>query len=235
MCYKKAISQFSLDEMQNLNEQIYGPNNELFFGHLRILARIGRFVGRLPDAVECGDINVVAFHSTMAFSWSLAEANKLGVKTEKELWERFPGVCSHCKFGPCMCKQIKKGMDPDKIMPSRVVTECPTTLDGFQAMFQRIYPNNTPMGQCGHLLQELCEVLEAMDNFTGTKKPEFKIHVVSELCDVFANIMGVVNCSKVSLASRMEQYFYDGCHACHLTPCGCPFPATVTVSIHKNR
>jgi NTP pyrophosphatase (non-canonical NTP hydrolase) len=233
MCDTKPISKFSLDEMQVLNETIYGPNNELYFGHLRIIARIGRFVGRLPKAVEYGDPNVAAFHATMAFSWSLALANKLGIRIQDELWKRYPGVCSHCESGPCMCKQIKAFVVAGQIQPSKIVTECPLTLDAFQIMFQRIYPRNTPMDECGHLLQELCEVLEAMDNFTGTKRPEFKNDSVVELCDVFAHICGVANCSKIGLAPYMERYFSRGCYECHSTPCRCPFPATRTVSPHR--
>lgn len=222
------IRNYSLKDMQALNERIYGSNNRLFFDPLRIVARIGRFGGRLHKAARCNDINAIAFHLVMTFSWSLALANKLGADIENELWKRYPGACSHCGFGPCMCKLTKEGRET--VIPLKIVAECPRTLDEFQAMFGKIYPNNNALAESGHLIEELCEVLEAIDNLTGTSRQEFLADSVEELCDVLAHLFGVATCSKISLAEHMEKHFADGCCKCHLVPCQCMFPATTTVS-----
>ncbi|MEN9912911.1 MAG: hypothetical protein RLY66_319 [Candidatus Parcubacteria bacterium] len=222
-----AIRNLSLVSLQGLNENIYGPTNHRSFGNLRRVARITRYTGRVQKAATKEKVGSVEYHLTMAFSWLLATANGLGFLLEDELWKRFPGNCFHCKQGPCRCGQEIPLFTP----PTAVILTKPSSLKGFQDMFAAIYPNNTLQGEAVHLLQEVCELTEAVDNFTGTNQIQFLKDAIDESCDVAAHICGTATCMQgIDMAEQFEIHFGSGCFGCHETPCGCGFPSTRTVT-----
>ena len=217
------IRNLSVIALQGLNQNIYGVVNARSFDLLRRTARIVRYAGRVDKAAQKGKSSL-EYHLTMAFSWNLALANGAGFILGEELWKRFPGHCSHCFCGPCKCG---RGIRNDSTL---VRGTMPNTLHGFQKMFAAIYPTNTLLGETDHLLQEVCELTEAVDNYTGTNRPDLMAAVIAESCDVAAHICGVASCADIDLSVQFEEHFKDGCFSCHRPVCNCDFPATVTVT-----
>ena len=98
-------------------------------------------------------------------------------------------------------------------------------------MLAQIYPNNTPLDSAGHMLEEICEVAEALDHWTGKHEDPLFERVVSESVDVIALICGVGSCSGLDLADEKAKIFAGGCPRCHLPVCGCDFTTDVAPPI----
>ena len=154
----------------------------------------------------------------MALSWSFAIANRLHVNLEEKIWERFPGICCHCKLAPCGCKIKSDGAG--EALPR------PQTLRGFQEMFALIYTNHTLESAALHLAEEIGEVDEAVEFYGGTHSPERLETIAKELVDVLTLMCAVATHMDLDLETEFVELFKNGCQRCRGTPCNCGFTAS---------
>lgn len=215
-------SGISVASLQWQNETIYGEQNRRNFGDpLRIHCRIGSHFGLAHKCVRKDKTENLPFYLCMSLSWSFALANNLGINLENELWNRFPGVCPYCGQIPCTesCHKTTRALErKDALLPSNS-----GSFRDLQEMLRRIYPHNTALTSAGHGLEEIAEVGQAIDHWTGTHKNEHFEKIALELADVITHICAVASCIEIDLTNEMGKTFEFGCCKCHKTPCICGF------------
>ena len=224
----KDICNYSFAEFQAMNRAIYGTLNRRNYSNQQMISRIHRNATQVLKSVRTGNEAPRAYYLCMAFSWSLAFANQLGIDLGKEIGSRFPGVCPYCGHSPCSC-------DPKNRSKSRLALP-PIVYDSvaaFQAKLAEIYPKNTLLYSAMHMAEEVGEVDEMYENFSATHMPELFDEVVLELVDVIANTCAVASCSGITIADHMQNFFFAGCSKCHQTPCGCGYVIANSVSVAR--
>jgi pyrimidine deaminase RibD-like protein/NTP pyrophosphatase (non-canonical NTP hydrolase) len=173
-----------------------------------------------------------------ALAWWLALCGKVGVRSvEAMLWDKFPARCPYCqltehKQDPCAEKKAARPGPPWEILNELgKKSERPTTLGGWQRMFNDIFPVNQGE-QYGpafaRLYEELAELAEAVRVF-----PSVPGYFLSEAADVFAWLMKVQNLIDERAGRRGERRgkaieesfartYPDACTDCGRLVCSCP-------------
>ena len=148
--------------------------------------------------------------------------NRLHIDLEKEIWNRFPYMCSYCAHCPCVCKTQKVKTRKRVVFNEK---KRPKTLADFQNMFQAIYPSKTrSLEHSGiHLAEEMGELSEAVLQYQGLRKKEDLAKIAQEAADFFSCLMGVLNSMHVSVAKEFSTLFSHNCHVCRKAPCECSF------------
>ncbi len=160
----KPIRDYSLGEFQKLNDAIYGTVNSINYGRAAMVSRMHRYITQALKCVRKGKTDQMGYYLAMAFSWSLAFANRMRIDLEKETWKRFPGLCPYCGTVPCSC--TVRAMSRASVDVGE--TKQPETLREYQEMFRRIYPENKLQGAVTHLAEEVGELDEVLEHFKGT-------------------------------------------------------------------
>ena len=177
---------------------------------------------RALKGIRKGEKAKITNNLILSFSWLTAIANRLHVDIEKEVWRRFPALCSYCANRPCACKQAAV-KTRRKVKIDRTLK--PKTLAGFQKMFAQIYPpKNRTLAEGGmHLAEEIGEVTEAVHHYLGQyKDPQFD-QIRLEIADYVSCLFGVANSMNISLADALASHFKNNCHVCHKAPCVCDY------------
>lgn len=223
-----TLQHVALSVYQGLNADIYLIVNDRNYDTSHIISRIHRYAIYVLKAARKKKIDRIPYHLSMAFSWSMALANRLHISIEDETWKRFPGVCPYCTKPVCAC--VERPEERSRIdVPWSVK---PGTLIGFQEMFARIYPANTLESSAAHLAEEVGELDQAVEFFAGTHQPAFFDEIVEELVDVVANLCAVATCSNLVLSDEVARVFQNGCPACGQNPCkNCGFTVAKSVPI----
>jgi NTP pyrophosphatase (non-canonical NTP hydrolase) len=101
----------------------------------------------------------------------------------------------------------------------------PKSLEGFQKMFEEIYPSSTrTLDHAGvHMAEEMGEFSEAIMFFRGGHRDEDFKAVKLEAADLLSTLFGVFNSLGMSAAGELSSIFSDNCHICHKAPCICDF------------
>ena len=229
--HEARLKALSIAGWQGWNETLYGDQNRRNYSEpWRIMFRIMSYLGLVHKSVRVQNTRSLPHHLCMGFSWTLALANILKIDLEREAHNRFPGVCPYCGKSPCGT-DCHKGERPIARSEVVVVGVAPHSLVGFQRMLADVYPHNTPLGSAGHMLEELCEVAQALDHWTGKHEDPLFERVISETVDVIAHICGTASCHGLDLAAEMAKIFAGGCPRCHKQNCGCNFTTDVAPSI----
>lgn len=217
-----AIRDLSPAGFQELNQRIYLVANDRFFATNSVMAaRIHNHQIRVLKAVRKGNHKNTPYHLAMAFSWSMALANRFHIDVGDELWKRFPGVCPYCGYVPCGCKLRRVRRKKVVIL----IRDRPHSLQGYQAMFARIYPNSL-QNAAMHFAEEVGEVNVALENFMGMHDEKLVEEVILELVDTITTIFAVATAVNCNLAVEMERWFAHGCPGCHKLICKCGFKHT---------
>jgi len=184
--------------------------------------------GKLLKLARKGQYEKASEYISMVFSWAMALANKFNIAMADKINEFFPGVCPYCQQKPCSCGT--RAITRQPITTQQMNFEKPESIGQFQKMFVSIYPHGQRkedmMLVSAHLLEEICEVDEALQNFHSTSRNVFQEEIITELVDVVANLFAVATCYNMSLADEMFRYFSDGCHICKHLPCQCGYVST---------
>jgi NTP pyrophosphatase (non-canonical NTP hydrolase) len=224
-----SIRNLSLSGFQGLNGKIYLVQNDQNFETADMVSRMHRYITQVLKAVRKGKTENIGFWLSMAFSWSLALANRLHIGLDEEMWKRFPGRCPYCGSPRCECKE--RAPARQEVSTSQSPIPRPATLRKFQEMFAKIYFYNTLQDATMHLAEEAGEVDEAIEHFMNTHDRRLFEDVITELVDAVTNMLAVATCLKLDLAAEMEKNFSDGCIRCHQIPCKCGFTVANSVSV----
>lgn len=173
-----------------------------------------------------------------AMAWWFSLCGKVGVRSvEAMLWDKFPGVCSYCqraRHNQEECAERKAAHprpDWNQLAALGKQASPPTTLGGWQRMFNEIYPaeQNDQYGTTfARLYEELAELAEAVHVF-----PSVPGYFLSEAADVFAWLMKVQNIIDekagrrkdrrgTALEENFAKAYPDACNDCGREVCSCP-------------
>lgn len=187
-----------------------------------MLTQIQRFAMRGLKGIRKNDPEKIKINLLISFSWFVSLMNQLHIDVEKELWKRFPYLCSYCASCPCSCKEKK----PEKRQKVAIdENKKPKTLSEFQIMFNKIYPSEKrSLEHAGvHLAEELGEFSEAILTYRGLHKDEDFEKILFETADLLSCFIGVFNSINVNLAEALSVLFSENCHVCRKSPCECSF------------
>ena len=218
----KVKPDITIKEYQRFTFDIYGLANSRYFGVQDMMTNIERFMTRGLKGIRKGDSRKTKLNLMISFSWFTSMMNQIHVDIEKEVWERFPYMCSYCASCPCVCKA-------QKVKTRRKVTidnkKKPKTMQDYQEMFNKIYPaTSRTLDHAGvHLAEETGELAEAILIFRGNHNDEDFKKLILESADFVSCTMGVFNSIQVSLAKELSFLFHNNCHDCHKVPCVCNF------------
>ncbi len=173
-----------------------------------------------------------------ALAWWLALCAKVGVRSvEAMLWDKFPRLCPYCQHAKheqeeCAEKKAARPGPPwDVLALLGQNSERPSSLGGWQRMFNDIYPVNQG-DQYGpafaRLYEELAELAEAVRVF-----PSVPGYFLSEASDVFAWLMKVQNIidekagrrkdkREIAIEENFAKAYPDACVDCGRLVCSCP-------------
>ncbi|EKD46211.1 MAG: hypothetical protein ACD_68C00100G0001 [uncultured bacterium] len=109
----------------------------------------------------------------------------------------------------------------------------PATLEGFQDMFNQIYPaEKRTLEHAGiHLAEELGEFSESLLTYRGGRKDDDFDNVKLEAADLYSCYMSVFNSLELSSAKELAKIFSHNCHQCNKAPCECSF---TTITLYKS-
>jgi NTP pyrophosphatase (non-canonical NTP hydrolase) len=179
-----------------------------------------------------------------ALGWYFPLMAKCRVRSVEELvFRKFPYACPYCRLaphedGPCkLVKGTKSTVDHGKLRQLSISNRerKPRSLNGWQKMFQDIYPRSTT--DAGRstigLLEELGELAEALRVYD-----QHPMYLLGEAADTFSYLMGIANEHQLQLemvdqSFSLEDEFlrrYPGlCPQCGFTVCVCPSVPDATV------
>ena len=180
-----------------------------------------------------------------ALGWYFPLLAKLKIRSVEELiFRKFPNCCPYCRLAPhqdAVCKTVR-GTSPtlNHAEVERLYRENwparPKSLNGWQRMFQDIYPRaTTDQGRSTvGLLEELGELAEAVRVFDAHPK-----YFLGEAADTFSYLMGIANEHAIRLAQENDEVFsfedeflkrFPGlCTQCGSKICVCPAIPQATV------
>ncbi|WP_415404137.1 hypothetical protein [Tateyamaria sp. SN3-11] len=179
------------------------------------------------------------------FSWFLPLLAKARVSSaERVIFRKFPGVCYYCAESPHQGDRCKEnsGLKPeDRVSLLQGIysdgwDSRPRTMNGWQAMFQTIYPKGlgTIEYSCVKLTEELGEMAEAIRVFDHSPS-----YLLSEAADIFSHLFGIaseiqavakqINSEKCLNLDLFEQLYPGQCRRCRSTVCICPHLPRETV------
>ena len=191
---QKRIREFTLEELQKLNEKIYGVVNGRHFERWQMLVRLQRYasqlagIARLHPSVRRPEVSSYAL--AMALSWTCAIVNRLG------------GI----KLGVTFAS--------DRLLDfqARCSSGANDGVDSFETATLSLADH---VGRLG-------EALEHHQSLHNIR--QFDEEVVPRLHNVLLAICRVATHANVELAGEMERCFERGCHKCRRTPCsGCGY------------
>lgn len=212
----------SIKEFQQFVQDVYGLSNDRYFSIQDMVSNVERFMTRGLKGIRKGEPNRTKLNLMISFSWFMSMLNQLHIDIENEVWKRFPYMCSYCASLPCVCKAQKIQTRQQVVIDD---SKKPKTLEGFQKMFNEIYPASIrTLDHAGiHLIEEMGEVSESILTFRGSHKDEELKKVVLECADLVSCIIGVFNSLNINLAKELSITFTENCHVCKKAPCICNF------------
>ncbi|HMT08642.1 MAG TPA: CHAT domain-containing protein [Pyrinomonadaceae bacterium] len=180
-----------------------------------------------------------------ALGWYFPLLAKMRVKSVEDLvFRKYPYVCPYCRKAPHDDYNCKLVRGTESTVNHEAVRDFynrnremrPKSLNGWQTMFQKIYPRSAEdrgRSTLG-LFEELGEIGEAIRVFDRYPK-----YFAGEAADVFSYIMGIANEHSVRVAQDHDRSFsledeflrrYPGlCKQCGFRVCICPSVPKATV------
>lgn len=213
-------------EYAGLIREIYGAPNDRYYTHWDMIVQIQRFTMRAIKGIRKENPEKTVFNATIALSWFTSLMNRLYIKVDDVVWERFPYLCSYCGEAPCACKAEKVETRRKVVADS---SARPKTMKEFQIMFDKIYPaqSRTSKDAVIHLAEETGEFSEAMQAYMSDRSDSRLKNVQYEAADFISCMLGVFNSLNIDLADRLAKKYYNNCEVCHNAPCTCSYESIV--------
>lgn len=205
----------SFTHLQHVVGDVYGLPNDRWFDLGDMITNVHRFSMRGVKAIRKQAPELADLDLAIALSWFMSTANRLNLRIDQALWDRFQYRCWYCQGCPCACPQ----------MASAPTRPAPRSIDEFQTMFNEIYPptKRTDAEAVAHMAEELGELAEAILMYRTRHTPEDLKQVELEAADFVSCLFGVYNSLGRSLMETLLVLFADNCHECNRAPCICEF------------
>lgn len=218
----RLSSNFSIPQFQEFIQRVYGLPDDRLFSVWDLISNQERFTMRALKGIRKGDNEKLKTNLLISFSYLIALVNRLHIKLEESIWDRFPYVCSYCRKAPCVCKKEKQLI---RKKGKGTLSMKPRSLSQYQEMFRTIYPpEKRTLFEVGvHLAEEMGELSEAVHIFLGEHKNEMFDQIENEMADYVSCFFGVANSAHISLSKEFTTIYKNNCHACHKAPCICTF------------
>ena len=212
----------ALSDFQKFILDVYSLPDDRLYSIWDLLVQQQRFTMRALKGIRKENIDKLKLNLLISLSWVMAITNRLHIDIDEEVWKRFPMLCSYCGKKPCVCKSVKQ---TERVKVEVDNTLRPSTLSGFQKMFNEIYPaSNRTLADAGvHLAEEMGEVSEAVHNYLGQHLEKQFDEVKLEISDFVSCIFGVANSANIDVAKELSLMYSNNCHICHKAPCICNF------------
>ncbi len=212
----------TLTDFQKFIANVYAVPDDRIYSIWDLLTQQQRFAMRALKGIRKGNQKKLVLNLLISFSWLMAIVNRLHIDVEKEVWKRFPALCSYCGKESCVCKKTKP------ITRARLKINNsfkPGNLAEYQKMFEKIYSRNgRTLADAGvHLAEEMGEVSEAVHNYLGQHQQKQFDNIGPEIADFVSCLFGVANSAKIDVALELSKMFQNNCHVCHGAPCVCKF------------
>ena len=212
----------TIREFQDFNKEVYGLPDDRNFSADGMLANIERFLMRGLKGIRKNDEEKIKTNLLISLSWFMSLMNQFHINIEREVWKRFPYICSYCASCPCVCKEKKVEQRQQIIIDE---TRQPKTIKDFQGMFEEIYPaKSRTIDHAGiHLAEELGEFAESVLVYRGAHQDDGMAKIISEASDLLSCCFGVFNSLQIDMADELSILFSENCHICKKAPCECSF------------
>lgn len=213
----------TLEEFQEMNRYIYGIKNEEYTDEelvFRLLEESAIFL----EVVRKDYRDRFPMHLADIFSWYTAVANRLGLKLQEVLWQKFPGVCSYClRPKDCVCG-IEHASNPEEnarklraLQLDRDEHE-PRTLAEHQALHSRLYgwqhKRELPIMIAAHIVEEAGEVSEAF-------RHKDMYNAGQEMADVLSWVLALATRVGLKMADVVWEVYSYACRKCKEEQCVC--------------
>lgn len=212
----------SLESFQKIINEIYGLADDRLFSLPDLVANQERFTMRSLKGIRKGDQKKLKLNLLIAFSWTMAVANRLHINIEAVVLQRFPLVCSYCGKKPCVCKKMKVASRKNPKTKGKAI---PKSVFELQSMFGEIYPvSSRTLSDAGiHLAEEMGELTERVYTFLGEHKNKFFNDLKNEIADYISCLFGLASSAGIDVAKELSKMYKNNCHVCHTSPCKCNF------------
>ncbi len=219
MSISRSASVSTFRDLQRRNAEVYGYQNDIHLEKLDFAMKAHRYAGMAAKYWHQKKVQQIPTLVLWTFSWNLALANRMHIDLQEEVWNRFPGHCPYCGKVPHDYGNCKKWAEGRVVLPPSCARV--QTVDEFQDMFARIYPNNNVSFAFLQFVNEPSEVCEALQLFNASHLPRDYEKVREECIDVVANTFAVANILGIRIADLHDEALKDGCPNCHLASCRC--------------
>ena len=184
----------SFPTFQTFVRGCFGRVNGINYSNSQLASKIQRYATIATKAVRKEKIVAVGPNLAMCSAWVVALANNFDLVFDSDeggaIWRRFPGVCPYCGTAPCSCKERRsKRITDDPEIKIGIKSDSLVSVKSFQRMFREIYPANGKIDTCLHLLEEVSELMEAIQNYNSIHSLVEFDNIIQELVDVVANIL----------------------------------------------
>ena len=186
------LQQFSLLDLQNWNEAIYGAKNRRDFGTLAFPCRMGNYASRILLWVRKQEMDRLGYHLCVMLSWLAAIANKEDVTLHDE-------VTKHCGL----------------------VASADTPIAVLQSLFISRHSTVKLKDASLCLAEKVLAVGAQLEYYEGTHQVEHLILAKRRMAQCFEALCVEAGLFEVKLQEGFLKYFGDGCNICHHTPCDC--------------
>jgi hypothetical protein len=204
-----------IEEMLKITSKIYGvQDNRLydledhFYFERKFLLRFNK-AKKMPDKIN---------NFLVSLAWYLATINRFNLDLEKILFKRYSYKCPFCLSLPCYCDD-KKDKKTQKV--GRPTLQKPKTINEWQLMIKKIYPND-------NLEKIILEIFEKQDELHYLYRTFRKTLGKTKIKDIeyasadyFVLVLRLFNLFNLNLAKEFKRMFGRGCYICHKAPCQC--------------
>lgn len=212
----------TINEFQDFIEGVYGLSNDRYFSVDDMLTNIERFLMRGLKGIRKNNTEKTKTNLLISLSWFMSLMNQFHIDIEREVWKRFPYLCSYCASCPCVCKEKKVEQRQQVFIDEK---RQPKTLKDFQEMFEKIYPDKSrTLEHAGiHLAEEVGEFEESVLGYRGAHQGDDFEKIMLEAADLISCFFGVFNSLQLDLAKELSILFFENCHVCKKMPCECSY------------
>lgn len=151
-----------------------------------------------------------------SISWFFGIIDRFNINLQPLLEKRYSFKCPFCMDIPCACGETRNKAKKT----GRPVSGNPKTVDGWQAVIRKIYPNKPEFSKLSILLaQDIFH--QSFRNFRQSSGKRNMKEIETACADYFVELLKVANNLDIDLTESYLSTYLKGCYVCRKTPCAC--------------